>query len=162
MRPGLTRWVPLVALLALGLTGCDGSAQDEHDEHGPAGRLALELFELPLDPDPGPELLEPLFGPEVAAADGKDRADLLDALNQLPRNGAPRIDRIEELPGLDRTAVDLVAQVAGNGEIHLSIQLEQVPQGAFRVVWFRGPDLEWPPQPRPRGDGLTSSTPRGS
>ncbi|HKQ62305.1 MAG TPA: hypothetical protein VJS92_13520, partial [Candidatus Polarisedimenticolaceae bacterium] len=73
----------------------------------------------------------------------------------------PRIDAVRALPGLERTAVDLSAGLAGGGRAGYMMQLERLPQDVWRVEWLAGPGVAWPPPRASKGDGLTSSAPPG-
>ena len=55
-------------------------------------------------------------------------------------------------------AVDVEADLAGGGTARISVQLERDVEDRWHVRWFGGPGAEWPPPPRRRGTGLTSSS----
>lgn len=114
--------------------------------------IAVSLFSLPDDPEPA--VLEALFG---QAYEGTDLADLLDALDALPR-GLPVVVTGTEGGGFDQSiAVDLDLGSPESGVDRYSVTV--VPAGeSWQVAWFQGPDLGWPPHRAPQ-DGTSSSAP---
>ncbi len=140
-------------LVALGLTaGC--AMERETPAVGPDAS-ALELFELAGLPDRPPERLEALF---ALGPDERLRAELGDALDRLAAARRPRVTLVETMVESGKTVVDLTAEFDGGASGEFSVQL-QGADDVWKIVWFQGPGVDWPRQPRRRGDGLTSSTP---
>ena len=146
----LSRRRLIVAAAAVLACAC-GRPVSEPVPVDPAEAAVRELFALAAETDPSAERIETLFG----AFEGETPAHLYDSLSALSSAGPARLLRREELPGLDRLVIDLEAELGTDGTGAYSVQLE--PAGdTWRVVWFQGPGVAWPPHSR-RGDGLTSS-----
>jgi hypothetical protein len=145
----------LATLLLLSLAaGCKPAQPEAVTAEGGA----LLLFATAKESEISEEQLHQLFG-EVG--DAGARAVLLDALQELSVAGDPQVVDLQELAALDRTVVDLEATLSGGGVASYSVQLQPTPAGLFRVTWFAGPGVEWPPPPRRRGQGMSSSHPPG-
>ena len=84
---------------------------------------------------------------------------VLDALEALRPVDEVAVQRVEPLEGLDRVAVELTAPLQGGGQAHYSVQLADLGDDTWVILWFHGPGVEWPSHRRPRGDGLTVSSP---
>jgi hypothetical protein len=151
----LNRTVEIACLIAAlaAIPACTGP--EIHEPAGPEP-CALALFDLSREGEPDPAEVERLFGPEP---DGARRAALLDALGALAEADAVRVVGTQELALLNRVAVDLVADLAGEGPATYSVQLEPREPNGWRVTWFGGPDVEWPPSRRRRGSSLTTRSP---
>ena len=54
---------------------------------------------------------------------------------------------------------DLQATLDGGGTESFTVQTELGDDGTWWVVWFGGPDLEWPVRTRRRDAGMSSSAP---
>jgi hypothetical protein len=132
-----------------------GCAPSEPEPTGPEA-VALALFSLADLEEPSSDDLSRCFHPPE---DDEQRAALLDALETLSRVDEVSVQRTEPLETLDRVAVELTAPLAGGGQAHFSVQLDGTDDGAWVVRWFRGPGVEWPAHRRPRGDGLSVSSP---
>ena len=122
---------------------------------------ALSLLALAREPHEvdGEGSAGSVVDPRLLATDPGALFDALDALRGIER---PRVVAAERLDDLDRWAIDLEGTLAGPGIASLSVQAEPADDGTWRVVWFAGPDGEWPRRRRPRGDGLATSEPPGS
>ncbi len=145
----MTRRRPLPAVLLLVLlAGCRGAAPPA--EVAPA----LALFGLAGPEDPGRAELAQVIDDSLLE---HDNPALLDALDRLPQAAPPEILRVEPLPGLGRVAVDLRAALPGGASADYSVQTALRADGAWRVVWFQGPGVDWPGRPAPRGAGPGSS-----
>ena len=140
---------PAVLLALALLSGCAG-------ETDPAAAAALELFELAQGADPGPEVLAVRFDPPPG--DERDQALLLDALASLAALPVPHVVGVERPPGEPEDAfVDLESTLAGGGLARFTVRLAAGEDGLWRVGWFQGPGVAWPPRGRVRNEGLTSS-----
>jgi hypothetical protein len=140
-------------LIALCLTtGC--ATERETPVTGP-GASALELFEVAGLPERSPERLEALF---ELGQDDRRRAELGDALDRVAQARRPQIILVETMAESGKTAIDLTAELEGGGFAEFSVQLQGAGE-EWKIVWFQGPGIDWPRQRRPRGDGLTTSTP---
>lgn len=155
MRPRrLTPW------LAGALVLCGAAASGCREKlpapaAGPAD-VALELFELAALDEPTVEQLDRRFGTSM---DDQLRAALYDSIAALRPAQEPEVTRVTELDGLGRSAVDLSAGLPGGGRARYQLQLVGPLDGSWRVLWFQGPGVEWPPPRRPDGEGLTTSPP---
>ena len=54
---------------------------------------------------------------------------------------------------------DIVAEMEGGSEARFSVRLRPVDSESWRVIWFQGPGVEWPPPTRRNGDSLSTSMP---
>jgi hypothetical protein len=142
----------VVALLCLAGGGC---GRGERDSTGP-GPAALRLFDLARGEEPGPDRLGASFDP-VPGED--DRAALLDALSALAPAREPRVVQITRTGGPDDAFVDLEADLAGGGLARYSVRLAEVGPDDWRVRWFQGPGVDWPPFAAGPGEGSRSSAP---
>ena len=140
--------VALTTLLLL--AGASGCGPDAPEPTGPE-RVVLELFAL--SADPGEDDLLRLFGPE---SDGRRRAVLADSVELLRPAREPRIVGLEEIEGPRRVVIDVEAGLDGGGAGLWSVQVDTVADG-WRVTWFQGPGVEWPPARQRRDDGLSTS-----
>jgi len=132
-----------------------GCTPSEPEPTGP-GAVALALFALADLEEPSLDELSSCFQPPE---DDAQRAALLDALEALRPVDEVAVQRVEPLEGLDRVAVELTAPLQGGGQAHYSVQLADFGDDTWVILWFRGPGVEWPSHRRPRGDGLTVSSP---
>jgi hypothetical protein len=147
IRIGRSRFLP--CLLAVCLGACSAP------EPGPV-EAAREMFRLARERPPAAERVDALFGSETR---GARRAALLDALEHLAGLSEPQLSGVETMSDLRRTAVDLYAELPGGGIARFSVQLEAIGDEGWRVRWFRGPGVEWPPARPRRDEGLSSSAP---
>ena len=139
-------------LLLAGATACE----DEGRTPRSPGAAALELFRLARQTEPDAERVDRLFGPP---ADAGRRAALHDALELLADVSEPRVLTALALEdGGRRVAVDLEAGLPGSGSARFSVVVEHVAT-EWRVTWFQGPGVGWPPAPRRRDAGLSTSPP---
>jgi hypothetical protein len=143
----------LVVLLA-SLAAC-GGPDDERGVDDP-GLAALRLFELARIDEPTDDQLRVALDP-VPVEDG--RAALLDALAALTLAEDLYIVEVVQPAGPEDAFVDLAAELPGGGVAHFNVRLRWVEPGSWRVSWFRGPGVEWPPSPAGPGQGLSSSAP---
>jgi len=143
-----------LAVLLLVAT-CAACGRDADVEPGP-GATALELFELSREADPRGEMLEATFD---APPPADDRAELLDALELLAAVDELSVVDVQTPAGPRDAFVDLDATLPGGGLAHYTVRLRASPDDTWRVSWFQGPGVEWPPPRRGRGDGLSSSAP---
>ncbi len=140
-----------VALTALSLA-CSSRAPT-----APASpdQAATSVFELARDEELDGPAAESLFGTEIPET---RLASLLDSVAALAHFGLPELGGIQKI-GADVSVVDLTASTPGGGTAAFSFQVEGNPTEGFRVTWFAGPGIEWPPPRRTRGEGLSSSPP---
>jgi hypothetical protein len=138
--------------LALAVAACI-APEDGGSEQGDA---ALRLFDLARIDEPTDEQLQAVIA-EVPAADR--RAQLLDALAALADASDPRVVEIVQPAGPGDAFVDLTARLADGGEARFGVRVATVEPNAWRVRWFQGPDVDWPPSRRPQGDALSTSAP---
>jgi len=137
------------------VVSCAACGRTADGESGPAA-AALELFELARGADPQGELLESTFDAPPAA---DDRAALLDALELLATVETPRVVDVQTPAGPQDAFVDLDVTLPGGGQARYTVRLRAFSVDSWRVSWFQGPGVEWPPPRRVRGDGLSSSAP---
>jgi hypothetical protein len=117
---------------------------------------ALELFRLAGQDGPDPDRVDRLFGPPV---DARRRAALHDALERLREASEPVVQQTLALEeGGRRVIVDLAARLPGDGSARFSVVVERVAAD-WRVTWFQGPGVGWPPGPQRRDAGLSTSPP---
>ncbi len=123
----------------------------------PAGpeQVAISVFELARDEELDGPAAESLFGEGISDS---RLAGLLDSVAALARFEHPEIQGIQAIGG-DAGIVDVTATTPGGGTAAFSFQVEGNETEGFRVTWFAGPGIEWPPSRRRRGDGLSSSPP---
>jgi hypothetical protein len=146
-----------VAALLAALLACGDGNGDRVDEPGAA---ALRLFEVARVDEPTDEQLRATF---VSVPREDARAVLLDALAALARpEELVIVDILRPAGAEDDAFVDLAAPLPGGGVAHFNVRLRTAEPGSWRVSWFGGPGVEWPPSPARRGDGLTSSAPPGT
>jgi hypothetical protein len=143
----------LLALLAT-LAACGGRG-DERGADDPGG-AALHLFELAHVDEPTDDQLREAL---VRVPREAGRAALLDALAALTPAEEPRIVEVVQPAGPEDAFVDLAAGLPGGGVAHFNVRLRLVEPGSWRVSWFRGPGVEWPPSATGTGQGLSSSAP---
>jgi len=143
----------LAALLLV--AGCAACGRGADGETGPAA-AALALFTLSRGADPQGQMLETTFD---APPPADDRAALLDALELLAAVEEPRVVDVQTPAGPQDAFVDLDAALPGGGLAHYTVRLRASAEDSWRVSWFQGPGVEWPPPRRMRGDGLSSSAP---
>ena len=147
------------ALLLLGAAACHvpggPAAPAPLDPHDPAA-VARALLAPGLDPDDD-RAIERLVDPRA-----RDRAPaaLVDALLALRPVAPATILAVEPLEGLGRTAVEAELPLAGGGTARVALDLRRTDDG-WRVGWFAGAGVEWPPTPRGRGTGLSTSAAPG-
>jgi hypothetical protein len=144
---------PAALALLLPLAACGGA---DDTPQGPAATAALGLFELARIDEPSDELLSETFDP----APGRDgRAALLDALGGLATAIEPQVVAVLQPEGPADAFVDLTAGLPGGGLARFNVRLHSPQPGSWRVSWFQGPGVAWPPRSAPRGAGLSSSHP---
>ena len=149
-RPG--RLATVVLLVAA--TAC----QDQGQAPSNPEQAARELFRLARQNEPDPDEVDRLFGPAV---DARRRAALHDALELLRDASEPRVlDTLALEDGERRVIVDLTADLRGDGSARFSVLVEHVA-AEWRVTWFQGPGVGWPPERRRRDEGLSTSPPPG-
>ena len=146
-----------LAVLLLVAT-CTACGRGGGVEPGPSD-AALELFALSRGADPQGEMLEATF---AAPPPADDRAALLDALELLAAVEDLRVVSVQTPAGPGDAFVDLDATLPGGGLARYTVRLRTSEEDSWRVTWFQGPGVEWPPPPRVRGDGLSSSAPPDS
>ena len=142
-----------VVLTLLGLALIVGCSAPEFDPTDP-GSVALQLFTLS-DTEPGPQELDLLFDPDELA---NHVVPLLDALDGIAGSAAPRLLGVETAAGTYEAFVDLELALPGEGRAVYNLKLRQFGQEGWRIAWFQGPGVEWPPRNR-RGASLTTSAP---
>lgn len=114
--------------------------------------LVADLFDLAREDDPDPARIARLFG---TVDDERAGAALHDAIRALRATRAPEIVETYTLDDLQRTGFDLQGVLEGGGVAHYSVLLDTTtPPG--RIVWFSGPDVEWPER-KDRGPGISTS-----
>lgn len=144
----------VLTLLALAATvGCSDPGGNTDDP----GPVALRLFAL-ADAEPGPEELERWFEPELLASRG---VPLLDALDGIAGSGSPTLLAVETAPGAEEAFVDLAVSLPGGGRAVYNVKLRRLGEDGWRIAWFQGPGVEWPPREE-RGASLTTSAPPGT
>jgi hypothetical protein len=148
MRAAL-RIVPATLLLVA--ASCAGPHESVH---GP-GPAAAALFELARGGEPADAELERRF---EMRGDLDARAALLDALERLAVLRSVEIVAVEPAGPTDAFA-DFVGRLEGGGEARYSVRVRAGEDGAWKVVWFQGPGVEWPQQPSPHGERLSTSMP---
>ncbi len=134
-------------LFALALPGCTGG-QEPPPAPGPprSPQEAVEaVWATAALGDPAPETLRAVFVEAPLATQTPRLLDLLDTLRGL----TPTVVRVEPLPGLGRTALDLRADLPAGGMAALSIQVEECPDGTWRVAWLAAPGGSWPVPEKP-------------
>jgi len=145
---------PLVWFLLVVLAACGGESDDPTGPPGP-GEVAASLLEVTSLDDPPGEKLAVLFEPDSLVG---ERTALLEALSGLPASLDPEIKAVER-PGTGDTAfVDLAAELPGGGSARVTVRLSAHETGAWKVTWFQGSDVEWPPPRTRRGESLTTSS----
>jgi hypothetical protein len=146
--------------IALALMICRCAEPVDVPPAGPplsAGDAVLRLFALSGSPDPElADLLELLDEPAVE----RDRAAALEAIASLGELARPEIRAERFLEVLDRTVVDVEAELPAGGKARLSFQARKLDDGSWRLVSIETPGGEWPGRPR-KGSGLTVSAPAG-
>ena len=140
-------------LALLGLAAFVGCSAPELDPNDPAS-VALQLFTL-ADAEPGQEELDRLFDPDALA---NRVVPLLDALDGITGSATPSLLGVETAPGTDEAFVDLELALPGEGRAVYNLKLRRFGQEGWRIAWFQGPGVEWPPRNR-RGASLTTSAP---
>ena len=138
-------------LLIIAVCSC---AEDGPDKQ--AGAAALDQFELAHVDEPTDDVLRERFHP-APGADG--RAALLDALGTLVAATELQVVEILQPEGPGDAFVDLTARLPGDAVARYNVRLHVVQPGSWRVSWFQGPGVEWPPRRAGRGAGLSSSAP---
>ncbi len=143
----------VAALVSLS-AGCTGPGRAAREEPGPAA-VARQLFERARQPERDPAWLERAFDPDLLR---RHRAGLLEALAALAAIGpAGRPEAEPAAP--DEFLVALDAGLPGGGVARYTVQVRADGAGGWRICWFAGPGVEWPPPARPSSDGLTVSAP---
>lgn len=144
----------VILALALILCGCSDKKPAGAPTGGGPEETGAGLFALARQREPERETLERLF---EDLRDEQRLAALYDALSALRDATDPVPLRVEHLDGLGRAVVDFSADLPGGGAAEFSVQLEQAGEGRWKITWFQGPGVEWPPRPGPRGAGLSTS-----
>lgn len=153
-RVGHGRLLP-TALALLLVAGCDEAVPPAFDSSPELAALAL--FDLRVGDDGVAAPWSRLF---EGATDGSN-VELLEALEAIPPIEAAQVTRVE-LDGEAREAyVDIDARLPGGGTATFSARLRAPTEGAWRIVWFQGPEMEWPKHAA-KGDGLSQSAPPDS
>jgi len=130
-------------------------APPEAEPPTPEG-VARQLFALADLDEPSHEDLSACFDPP---GEDMELADLLDALEALQPVTEIDVQLVEPLEGLDLVAVELTSALEAGGQAHYSVQLLRTEDERWIVRWFSGPGVEWPQHQRPRGEGLSTSSP---
>ncbi len=144
----------LLPFVLLATTACN----DEGRPPASPADAALELFRVARQTEPDAGRVERLFGPP---ADDLRRAALHDALEQLGVAAEPRVLAVLALEDEQRrVVVDLAARLPGEGSASFSVVVERVGED-WRVTWFQGPGIGWPPERRRKDPGLSTSPPPG-
>jgi len=148
----------LLVAVWLSAAGCRGAVDEPAS--GPLTDpedAALALFALA----PATTAEEPDLAPVARVVDERrwrdDPGALLDALEGLRGVERVRVLGSERLEGLDRWVLDLEGLLPGPTLANFSVQVERFEDEGWRVVWFRGPGVEWPGRARPRDEGLSTS-----
>jgi len=118
---------------------------------------ALRVFDLALIVEPEPGALARVIDGELI---DNDRASALEAIASLGNASTPRVVSAVPLVGVDRTAIDVIAELPGGGSAHYSFQAEVRPDGDWRIVSIHGPGTDWPSRTE-SGTGLSVSAPAG-
>jgi hypothetical protein len=104
-----------------------------------------------------PAELDSVFDP-VSLATGE--VALLDALDALAGSPPPELTGVHLSEGEEEAFVDLDVELPGGGRASYNLKLTTGTDGGWRIAWFQGPGVEWPPSGG-RGNGLTTSVPPG-
>jgi hypothetical protein len=145
----------LLATVAL-LAAC-GGAEAPGGDPGPEA-AARRLFELAGVTEPTDAELAGVIGP-VPGEEG--RAALLDALGALAGATDLVVVEVSRPGGPGDAFVDLEARLAGGGIARFSLRVRASEPAVWRVAWFQGPGVTWPPAGRRQGESLSSSAPPG-
>jgi hypothetical protein len=137
----------LAGLLA---ASCGSPTLDRDDP----GSVALSLFELSHRELHQAEL-EALFEHEALA---EQSVSLRDALGRLPPSAEPRLLRTDPSPDGQEVYADLALELPGGGQAAYTVELRAAVDGGWRIAWFQGPGVEWPPSGG-SDPGLTTSAP---
>ena len=134
-------------LLVLALPGCTGGQEPAGPPAPPRSpEEAVEaVWAIAALDDPAPSDLRAVF---AAAPLEKQTPRLLDLLDGL-RDLSPEVRRTEPMPGLDETAVDLVAALPSGGSASLRLHARPEPDGTWRVTWLAAPSGSWPVPEKP-------------
>ena len=153
-RPALCGALVLPGLLLA--AACGGP---EPDPQNPAS-VAVHLFAL-AGREPAFEELAATFDAKTLEAWQGPLLDNLDALSRLGASEPPEVLGVDRVPGTPEAYVDLAAELPGRGRADCSVLLRSTGETGWRIVWFQGPGIEWPPRSR-RDAGLTTSAPPGA
>lgn len=143
-----------VLVLLATFAACGGPDGERHGDD--PGGAALRLFELARIDEPTDDQLR---GALDQLPHPDRRGVLLDALAALAPVEDPRVVEVVQPAGPEDAFVDLAAGLPGGGIAHFNVRLRSVEPGSWRVSWFRGPGVEWPPSRAGQGQGLSSSAP---
>lgn len=158
--PHLTLRLGVGCAIVAALLSCRCGEPVEIAPAGPprsAGEASLRLFALSPSIDPDSRKLAELLD---EAGVEENRAAALDAVASLRSASRPSILAEHFLDVLDRTVVDVEAELPGGGTARYSFQARQIADGSWRVVSIEAPGVEWPGRGR-KGSGLTVSAPAG-
>jgi len=146
-----------VLVTALLGVGC-GDAGAPPTDPGP-GDAALLLFDLARIAEPTGEELAAVIEPVPA---GGKRATLLDELSKLAGVTALHVVEVSQPAGPGDAFVDLEARLPEGGIARFSLRMRGSEPGGWRVAWFQGPGVSWPPGKSRPGESLSSSAPPGT
>jgi hypothetical protein len=142
-----------VALLSL---RCGPAGDDLAPPRSP-GEAALRSFALAHATDLDLEAVQAVLDDSAVES---DRTAAFEAIEALGQAHDPRVDAVVPLPGLDRSAVDVTADLKGGGSAQYSFQVAERSDASWRIVAINAPGVEWP-RPSGKGAGLSVSAPAG-
>ena len=147
----------IAAILLAVACRCDSGRPSREAVPRSPEEAALRLFELARAPDPDVADLKLVMS---ASLIDDDRASAFEALAALGNASRPRVLAKIPLSGVDRTALDLDADLPGGGSARYSFQAEADPDGGWRIVSILAPGIDWPSRSA-KGSGLSVSSPAG-
>jgi hypothetical protein len=138
------------------LAGCSSCRTEEPGPLADAEATAVALFSLAAAGDDDPSRIAEVVQEDLAAS---HRVPLLEALDGFRAVTDVRARGAEPLDALDRVTVDVEGTLPGDAVAFYAVQVARVPDGTWRVVWFAGPGVEWPPGKGGSNGSLSSSRP---
>ncbi len=127
-----------IALLACGLLSVACSDRTARARTVPNLDAASTVQQFFLEDSPEPFVQEEAFR--------LWKEELLDWLERTGPVVTVQPEPAEPMIGLGRTIVDATLEHPGGAQSTISAQLEQDPQGGWKIVWLRGPAGSWPPR----------------